>query len=261
MSRGGPERSQSADRLLEVLRVLTLHGPQRLADLDRRIAAPRRALQRLLVSLEGAGLVARDPETGRYDLGIGLAVLGAVAVERIDLARLAPAPLRRLHERTGQTGFLLARQGERAVCAHLATPEDGPALVLPLGRAVPLWQGAVRAILAFLPGEEVAAIADAAPIDDLPARLAEVRRTGWAVGRAEVLTGAIAVAAPVFDPLGSPVGCVGALGYDAGVDAAHWAGPVLDAAAHLTAAIGGSPPAARSPAGAREPGDPPLPDT
>lgn len=239
MSRGGPERSQSADRLLEVLRVLTLHGPQRLADLDRRIAAPRRALQRLLVSLEGAGLVARDPETGRYDLGMGLAVLGAVAVERIDLARLAPAPLRRLHERTGQTGFLLARQGDRAVCAHLATPEEGPALVLPLGRSVPLWQGAVRAILAFLPDEEVTAIADGVPIDDLPARLAEVRRTGWAVGRAEVLTGAIAVAAPVFDSLGAPVACVGTLGYDAVVDVEVCAEPVLETAATLTTAIGG----------------------
>lgn len=246
MSSGDPERSQSADRLLEILRVLTQQGPQRLVDLDRRIAAPRRALQRLLVSLEREGVVARDPDTGRYDLGMGLAVLGAVAVERIDLARVAPPPLRRLHERTGQTGFLLARQGERAVCAHLATPEEGPALVLPLGRSIPLWQGAVRAILAFLPDDEVAELTDGVTIDDLPARLAEVRRTGWAIGRAEVLAGAIAVAAPVFDSLGSPVACVGALGYDAVVDVPACAGPVLEAAAELTAAIGGRrPPAAR----------------
>jgi DNA-binding IclR family transcriptional regulator len=244
MSRGDSERSQSADRLVEVLRVLTLHGSQRLVDLDRRLPAPRRSLQRLLVSLEGAGLVVRDPDSGRYDLGMGLAVLGAVAVERIDLARVAPSPLRRLHARTGQTGFLLARQGPRAVCAHLATPDDGPALVLPLGRAVPLWQGAVRAILAYLPDAEVAEITRDVPIDDLPARLAEVRAHGWAVGRAEVLAGAIAVAAPVFDPLGSPVACVGALGYDAVLDVRDCADPVLEAAGELTVAIGGRSPLA-----------------
>lgn len=244
MSRGNPERSQSADRVVEVLRVLTVHGPQRLVELDRRLAAPRRALQRLLVSLETAGLVVRDPDTARYDLGLGLAVLGAVAVERIDLARLAPSPLRRLHDRTGQTGILLARQGERAVCAHLATPDDGPALVLPLGRSVPLWQGAVRAILAFLPDAEVAEITRSVAGAELAARLAEVRRDGWAVGRAEVLIGAIAVAAPVFDPLGRPVACVGALGYDAVLDVLACAVPVVEAAGELTLAIGGRPPAA-----------------
>lgn len=244
VSRGNPERSQSADRLVEVLRVLTLHGPQRLVELDRRLAPPRRALQRLLVSLESAGLVARDPDTGRYDLGMGLAMLGAVAVERIDLARLAPSPLRRLHDRTGQTGFLLARQGSRAVCAHLATPDEGPALVLPVGRSVPLWQGAVRAILAFLPDAEVTEITRGVPIDDLPARLADVRRDGWAVGRAEVLAGAIAVAAPVFDPLGWPVACVGALGYDAVLKVQTCVDPVVEAAGELTVAIGGRPPAA-----------------
>jgi DNA-binding IclR family transcriptional regulator len=133
------------------------------------------------------------------------------------------------------------------VCAHLATPEEGPALVLPLGRSVQLWKGAVRAILAFLPDEEVAEITDGVRVDDLPARLAEVRRTGWAVGRAEVLTGAIAVAAPVFDPLGSPVACVGALGYDAVLDVGGCADPVLEAAAELTLAIGGRRPGQRGP--------------
>lgn len=242
MSRGDRERSQSADRLIEVLRVLTVHGAQRLVELDRRVATPRRTLQRLLVSLEQHGLVARDPATGRYDLGIGLAVMGAVASERVDVARLAPEPLRRLHTQTGQTAMLLVRQGDSAVCAHLAASDDGPTLILPLGRSVPIWQGAVRAIMAFLPQAEVDDLARRAPVDDLAHRLAEVRAAGWALGHAEVLPGALAVAAPVFGPLATPLACVGALGYATSVDPERCAGPVLAAAAALTAALGGHPP-------------------
>jgi DNA-binding IclR family transcriptional regulator len=222
--------------------VIALQGPQRLADLARLMAAPRRGIQRLLVSLEQAGLVSRDPETRRYDLGMALAVLGAIAAERMDLARLAPPHLRQVLENTGQTGFLLSRQGPEAVCANLQLPADGPTLVLPLGRAIPLWQGAVRVILAYLDDDQVRAVV---PRDRLPGvrpRLNMIRARGWEEGHAEVLPGAVAVTAPVFDPVGEPIGCVGALGYEAHLDTGACVGPVRAAAASLTAALGGRAP-------------------
>jgi DNA-binding IclR family transcriptional regulator len=234
------------DRAAELLHLLASQGAQRLVDLDGQVAMPRRALQRLLASLEHAGLVARDPETRRYELGMGLAVLGAIAGERMDLARLAPPHVRRVRDQTGQTGFLLFRREEVAVCAHLEVPTDGPALVLPLGRTVPLWRGAVRIVLAYLPADEVARLVPADEADVVRERLAVARERGWDVGRAEVLPGAIAVAAPVFDPFGAPVACVGALGYDGHLPVDWCVQQVQEAAAALTAALGGRPPRAAS---------------
>lgn len=236
------ERSQSVDRAAELLRVLAVQGPQRLADLDARFDAPRRGLQRLLVSLEHAGLIGRDPESRRYELGPGLAVLGAIAAERIDLPRLAPPHVRHVRDTTGQTGMLLVRQDDAAVCAHIEVVADGPALILPLGRVVPLSSGAVRSILAFVDRGEVATTPEGPP-PELAARLETVRAQGFEVARAEVLPGAIAVAAPVFDAVGEPVACVGALGYQGHLEPEACIGPVLAAAAGLTRALGGRPPA------------------
>jgi DNA-binding IclR family transcriptional regulator len=233
-----PERSQSVDRAVEVLRVLGLHGPLRLADLVTRIDAPRRAIQRLLNSLEQVGHVQRDPVTKRYDLGIGIAILGQLAAERVDLARIAPPFLRALLDETHQTGLLLVRQGPRAVSAHVEAPQDGPAMVFPVGRSIPLWRGAARAILAFLdPAERAELVADA-PDSVLPESLEDVRDHGYAIGHAEVLPGAIAVGAPVFDPGGGCVACVAALGSDAHLDPSTCAPVVRRSAADLSRALG-----------------------
>lgn len=235
------ERSQSVDRAIEILRVLAVHGPQRLVDLAGKLAVPRRALQRLLVSLESAGMVQRDTESRRYDLGIGAAVIGRLAAERVDLARVAPPHLGRLLRDTGETALLLVRQDGLAVSAHLEPPTDGPAIVFPVGRSIPLWRGAARAILAFIPPDEQRVYGHAADLDDLPERIAEIRRRGYAVGHAEVLPGAVAVGAPVFDPFGHCVAAVLALGSESHLDVDRCAPVVVAAARELSAALGGKP--------------------
>lgn len=242
MSRpAGPERSKSVDRAVELLRVLAVHGPLRLADIDDRLDGSRRSLQRLVTSLEHGGLVSRDPGTRLYDLGMGLAVFGTIAAERIDLPKVAPPYVRSVRDATGQTGLLLVRQDDAAVCAHLEVVPDGPALILPLGRLVPLWSGAVRSILAYLDLAAVPTIPEHTRAG-LTTRLATVRAQGWEVGRAEVLPGAIAVAAPVFDPMGKPIACLGALGYQANLDVDECVAPVCTAAKELTRALGGRAP-------------------
>lgn len=235
------ERSQSVDRAIEILRVLAVHGPQRLADLAARIDAPRRALQRLLASLESGGLVQREPATRRYDLGIATAVLGRLAAERVDLARVAPPHLVALQQATGQTALLLVRQGELAVSAHLETPPEGPAVVFAVGRTLPLWRGAARAILAFLPSDEQHRLAAGTDVDRLGTVLATVRDSGYAIGHAEVLPGALAVGAPVFDPLGHCIAAVLALGSDDHLDVDRCAPAVVAAAEALSRALGGGP--------------------
>lgn len=238
----GPERSQSLDRATELLCLLGQRGPMRLTDLVGPLEAPRRALQRLLNSLEHAGFVQRDPTSKRYDLGIGMAILGQIAADRVDLARVAPPFLRALQVATSQTGLLLVRQGVLAVSAHVEAPEDGPAMVFPVGRSIPLHRGAARAILAFLPPVERAGLIAAASDDVLPESLQDVREHGYAIGHAEVLPGAIAVGAPVFDAVGRCVAAVAALGSDAYLDAITCASAVKQAAAELSRALGHDPP-------------------
>lgn len=234
----GPETSQSVDRAMELLHLLAVRGALRLVDIDRAMAGPRRALQRLLNSLENAGLVSRDPSTKMYDLGMGLAMLGALSEQRTELPRLAPAHLRCLADETGQTGMLLVRRYDDVVCAHIEVPAAGAALVLPVGRAIPLWAGAARAVLAHLGTGEVDRLvpAEARPrIDD---DLALIRRQGWSTARGEVLTGAAAVTVPVFDAVGHVIACVGVMGYDQNGVTEEWIMPVRRVGAALSDALG-----------------------
>lgn len=232
------ERSQSLDRATEVLRLLGQRGPLRLTDLVGATNVPRRALQRLLNSLELAGFVQRDPASRQYNLGIGMAILGTIAAERVDLARVAPPFLRALQEETGQTGLLLVRQGALAVSAHVEAPVDGPAMVFPVGRSIPLHRGAARAILAFLDSEESPRFTGEASPGDLPESLQAIRQQGYAVGHAEVLPGAIAIGAPVFDAVGRCIAAVAALGSDAHLNIATCAPAVRRGAAELSRALG-----------------------
>ncbi|WP_230990403.1 IclR family transcriptional regulator [Rhodococcus oxybenzonivorans] len=234
-----PETSQSVDRAMELVHLLALRGPLRLADIDRAMGGPRRGLQRLLTSLEHAAVVWRDPDTKAYDLGMGLAILGSIASERTALPRLAPPHLRGIAEATGRTGMLLLRRDHDVVCAHSEVPSVGAALVLPVGRAIPLWSGAARAILAYLDREEVERVVPREKMQaELTDELATIRRQGWAMARGEVLSGALAVTVPVFDAAARPIACVGAMGYDVHDGGENWLPSVRSAAEALSDALG-----------------------
>ena len=87
--------------------------PRRLAEL---IDEPRTTTYRLLRSLEALDLVEPGSQPRTYRLGWKLMRLGAAVVERLDKRQAALPVMERIHERVGETVFLLVRRGGNAVC-------------------------------------------------------------------------------------------------------------------------------------------------
>lgn len=75
-------------------------------DVATRLGMNRSTAFRLLTSLEYAGLLDRNAETGQYRLGLRFLVFGDVVRERLDLVQLAEPTMRRLRDELRQTVYV-----------------------------------------------------------------------------------------------------------------------------------------------------------
>ena len=197
-----------AVHLLEQLAEEREATPRRLAEL---LDEPRTTTYRLLRSLEALDLVEAGAQAGSYRLGWKLMRLGAAAVERLDERQAALPVMERIHERTGETVFLVVRRGTEAVCIERLEGLRVRSLALRLGGSLPLHAGAgPRALLAWEPSEEFEAYASAGELaaftDGTPtsraALLSELERTrarGYALGDEDVTPGIASIGTPIFD--------------------------------------------------------------
>jgi DNA-binding IclR family transcriptional regulator len=176
----------------------------------------------LLDSLTGAGVVVRNPVSGRYQLG-------PIAAQLADaFSPFSPSPYEALRQlarpvveqalaATGEAVFLSVRSGLDLLYLDAVMP---PAAVRMVGRPGDrdllhaTSQGKV--LLAFLPAAQREAIAQSLRFERLTARTAsdrrgflaeleEVRRRGFALQNEEREEGIRAVAAAVLAPSGYPV--------------------------------------------------------
>src|SRR5439155_4691361 len=120
--------------------------------------------------------------------------------------------LQALTAETGETTTLSVLVGDRRVYAHQIESSQRVRQTIQIGDSAPLYLGASgKAILAFLPDDQRAAIvraaadptvtrADGGRIDAeaLDAELTAVRRRGYATSLSERILGATSSAAPVF---------------------------------------------------------------
>lgn len=228
---GGRDRSQTADRTIEVLLLLARTGPLRLAELVDTLGVPRRNIGRLMASLEAAGLVRRNRQTLVYDLGVTLAWLGRLAEERVGLARLGEPIVESLRDATESTALLHVRQADGLVAAVVKVPRERFSVNFPVDVRIPAWVGIGRLVLAHLsPHDRRRQLAKIPHPVDLAA-LEEFRTQGYAISRGEVVEGVHALGAPVFDPAGELVAVLAVASLS---DVEAHAGKVVAAAADLT---------------------------
>jgi DNA-binding IclR family transcriptional regulator len=182
----------------------------------RHCGLPRPTAHRLLTDLAEQGLVDRNRDTGRWQLGPELFLLGALAAARYDVTDHARDVLADLAEQTGESAYLSALRDRETVC--LAECEGSFPLrshVLHEGIRFPLGvASAGLAILAHLPpseAEDYLATTDltirwgeAHSEHAVRSRLAAARDNGYAVNPGLVVEGSWGVAAAVFDGAGRP---------------------------------------------------------
>jgi DNA-binding IclR family transcriptional regulator len=200
-----------AVHLLEQLAEEREATPRRLAAL---LDEPRTTTYRLLRSLEALDLVEPGSQPGSYRLGWKLMRLGAAVVERLDERQAALPVMEHVHERVGETVFLLVRRGFDAVCIERLDGLRVQSLALRLGGSLPLHVGAgPRALLAWEPREVWEEYVREAPLTAITERTPSTRAAlfreleqtlaqGYALSDEDVTPGIASLGAPIFDYTG-----------------------------------------------------------
>jgi IclR family acetate operon transcriptional repressor len=225
-------------------------GPRGVNELARALGAHASTVSRLLGTLAEAGLVEREPASGRYRLGLRLARWGSAAIAGRGLRELARPLLVELAELTGETSTLSLAAGTEAVTADHVASSQSVLSQARVGRASVGHATAVgKVLLAFrpdalaaLPGE-LHAFTEQTITDReaLERELRLVRARGYGEASGEREHGLHAIAVPVLDGEGGLAAVLGVQGPDR-FDAAARARalePLLERAGRLGAALSG----------------------
>ena len=231
---------QSVGIAAKVLKALAAQGGSLpLKELAAATAMPRAKVHRYLASLRSAGLIAQDPESGRYQIGAAAVTIGLVGLGRLSPVRQLQEAVPRLRERVNET-VTAAIWGERG--PTIVAIEESDHLVtmnVRIGTALPLLTTAIgRLFLAHLPASATQTMAaaerrrpttSAAPVpsdDELAALLSEIRARGLSRAHGPLLPGVDALAAPIFDYRDKLVAVICVVGR-AGAMNGGWDGPVV----------------------------------
>jgi len=218
----GRYRIQAIERAVAILNAFSAEQPElRVSELAERLGLHKSTVHRFLVNLEAAGLVERNPRSGRYRLGLRIFELGGLVMQRMDLWDEALPFLEGLVRDSGETGHLAVLDGGEAI--YVERVEARRALRIPsaIGRGYPVHATNLgKVLLAYLSPEEIArivadrglagytphTITDAAQLD---AELALIRERGYAIDNEEYDEGLRCIGAPVWDHSGRVVAAMG----------------------------------------------------
>lgn len=219
-----PAGTSTLDLALQAVEYLVQQSrPASLAQIADALSASKATIYRHLVTLQRHGFVRQEAETGRYEAGIKLMVLGEALRQRFDIVSAAREELMTLRDRTGQAVTVCAAVDDELIVLELIqgrtliefSTRPGTRLAFHASAHGKIW-------LAFGSQERTAAIADG-PLEawtpativsreKLLADLDVVRDRGWATAPDEVITGVNTVAAPVFDHRKVLVGSIAIVG-------------------------------------------------
>jgi IclR family acetate operon transcriptional repressor len=177
------------------------------SELLRRVDLSRPTLYRLLRTLQRKQFLIASGDPQRFRLGPAVAQLSHVWSAGLDLGTAAEPMMRRLRDETGETVALFVPEGAFRLCIAEVPSTQPLSFRRGVGYRERLTVGASgKVILAYMP-------ASLAKIDSNTAReLALIKERRFAISKEELIQGAVAVSAPVFDGTGRVAGSLSVFG-------------------------------------------------
>lgn len=244
---------KSLDRAVDVLdRVSTLSGAT-LSELAGDLNQSPATVYRVLVTLEGRGLVEFDAINQLWHIGSQAFVIGARYLRRTSLVDRATPILRQLMADTGETANLAVPRDGAVVFVSQAECHHSIRAFFPPGSASPMHASGIgKAILAKMPANAIAGLIMGGALekftdltitdpDDLMHDLDRIRARGFAIDDQEKNLGMRCIAASVTNWSGDTVAGLSISGPIARVSDAEipvLAQAVMRAATELSAALG-----------------------
>jgi len=211
----------SAAATLDVLEFIGQSGrAMTLTAVAEATGKPKGTVHRMLATLVNTGYLQQDPDNSQYSLTLKLWRLGAAAVGRLDVVKVARPWLERLVAETDETVHMsvLDVSGGIVYISKVESPRS-IRVQTQIGQLSPAWCTATgRSILAFNPAaaERVLAVPLQArtpkTVTDprrIRAVLKEIAIAGYAVTRAENHPEMGGIAAPIRDHAGMVIAAVG----------------------------------------------------
>lgn len=158
-TRNGPEPAgvKSARRAIDLIETFAAHDAWlSLSDLHARTGIPRSSLHGLLRTLQDAGWLEVDPNTGRHRLGVRALLCGTAYLDRDAVVPFATEALENLRELSGFTAHFARRIGTDVVYLETRESRRSTHLVSRVGRTLPAHATALgKALLAELTHDEI----------------------------------------------------------------------------------------------------------
>lgn len=254
---GAMAGAQVVDRVVDILETFTQLGPELgVSEISRALDLKKATAHRLLASLRRRGLVAQDPETRRYRLGMKLWELGSMATNHVEWIDRVKPFIQQLTERTGETTHLAVLSDGQVL--YVDKVESAHSLRMPsqVGRRLPVHcTGIGKALVAYLPDEVLNGIiarrgmASFTPntITDrkrLADELEGVRSRGYSIDNEEIEEGLVCIGAPVRDHTAHVVAAISIAGPSSRLRPDRVPGhaeAVVDAANAMSATLGCPP--------------------
>lgn len=205
-----PYRVQVLDRALAALEVLAGRDSEcSLAEICATLKLHKSTVHRLMMVLEQHRLVDKNPDTGRYRLGLKLFEFGSKALGAVDLRRHAKPYLERLQHELGETVFFCILDDGQVFYIEKIESQQSVRTACMVGSRAPAYCTAVgKAMLSELPEAEVNEIVrrwGLKPITPntittasaLKAELRAIRSRGYAIDNEEKEPGLRCVSAAV----------------------------------------------------------------
>ncbi len=181
-----------------------------LQEISDRAGITKSSTFRILFTLEALGYVSKNPETGKYQLGLKVLESAQKVRASLGILQVARPLMEGLRQKFGETANLAVLQNNQIVYLEIIEGSHAFRMTGDVGAHVPLHASAIgKAIGAFLPEARLKALLDNEPLrrltpntttsrGELLKTLARVRQQGYALDNEEVDLGASCVAVPIF---------------------------------------------------------------
>jgi DNA-binding IclR family transcriptional regulator len=221
-------RTKSVPAVVKAMSILeqlaTSQNGLGLSELTRELDLPKSSTYGMLLTLERLGYLHRNESTGRYMFGMKILSLASMAMNGLNLRKLAVPHLRQLMNKTGLTVHMAIREHHEVVIIEKVESPYTPKVETWIGKRMGIHcTAAGKALLSDWPEEEIDRLVryglprynDNTIVTPkrLKNEIALVAKQGYSIDDEEETIGSRCVGAPITDETQKIVAAVSVAGY------------------------------------------------